>query len=271
MAQRADVLVVVAHHVDERSDGPAPQEPEIARRDLPAIDIPMALHPEQARLGGAQASVVEAVAEQPAHDRQEIEVAAVLGRRTAVHPVARDEQRPVEAASVVRHEPGIGRDRGRHGLEQGRLLGMVGEEQLDLPEPVAGPPAEPDEEGHGPGRGGEPRRLGVEADERRVGRRLARQCRETVPIDRERPGPAVVADDGPEARADDLGVECGGQPRGQVRRPDAPARRVLVDPPRFAVGRAGRGSIPLESSGEAAARVAGCDRHPAAASSGAGP
>ena len=72
--------------------------------------------------------------------------------------------------------------------EQRRLVGVVGQEQLDLPEPVALPPAEPDEERHRPGRGREPRRLGVEADERHVRRRLARQPGQPLAVERQDDG-----------------------------------------------------------------------------------
>ena len=100
---------------------------------------------------------------------------ACAGAGTARHPVAGDQQRPVEAAAVVGHEPAVGRDVARERVKHGRLVGVVGEQQLDLPEPVALPPAETDEERDGPGGRREPGRLGVEADQRDVRRRLAGQ------------------------------------------------------------------------------------------------
>ena len=52
----------------------------------------------------------------PADDRQQVEVAGVGRRGAPGQPVAGDEQRPVEAAAVVGHEPGVGRDgRGERG------------------------------------------------------------------------------------------------------------------------------------------------------------
>ena len=46
-------------------------------------------------------------------------MAGVRRRRAAGHPVAGDEQRPVEAAAVVRHEPGVGRDVARRARRAG--------------------------------------------------------------------------------------------------------------------------------------------------------
>ena len=95
---------------------------------------------------------LDPVAEEPADDRQEVEVAAVERRGPTSHPVAGDEQRPVEAPAVVGDEPAVERDVRREGGQQGRLIGVVGEQQLDLVEAVTLPPAEADQEGDGPRR-----------------------------------------------------------------------------------------------------------------------
>ena len=106
--QRPDVLVVVADDGRERLRGAAAQEPEVAARDLPAVDVAVPVQAQQARLGGSQPGVAQPVAEHPADDRQEVEVAGMDRRGPAVHPVPGDEQRPVEAAAVVGHEPALG-------------------------------------------------------------------------------------------------------------------------------------------------------------------
>ena len=104
--ERADVLVVVAHHCGQGLGGAAAQEPEIATGDLPAVDIVVPDDAEQHPLDGPEAGVVHPVTEQPAHDRQQVEVAVVCRGGPAGEPVSGDQQRPVEPAAVVGHEPG---------------------------------------------------------------------------------------------------------------------------------------------------------------------
>ena len=213
--QRADVLVVVADDRRERLGRATTQEPEVAAGDLPALDVAVAVHPEQSRLHGSQPCVLEAMAEQPTDDREQVEMAGVDRGGAAVHPVAGHEQGPVEAATVVGHEPGVVRQVRRDGLEQGRLLAVVGEQQLDLPEGVADPPAEADEERHGPGRRGQPRRLRVEADQRHVRGRLPGERCQPLPVERDRPDGDLAANDGPVRRSHDLAVDGAGQPLGE--------------------------------------------------------
>jgi hypothetical protein len=180
--QRAHILVVVAHDLDERVGGSAAQEVEVPPRDLPALHVTDPVEPEQLGFRRAKARVRHPVPEQPADEREQVEVAGMLRRRPACHAVARDEQRPVEAAAVVGHKPGVRGDPLRDEREQGRLLRVVGQEQLDLPETIALPPAQPDQERNGPGRRREARRLRVEADERRVRRRLAGETAEPLAV-----------------------------------------------------------------------------------------
>jgi hypothetical protein len=108
---------------------------------------------------------------------------AVVERRVlARHSVASHEQRPVEAAAVVRHEPAVARNpRGELGQER-RLVGVIRQQQLGLPEQAALPPPEPDEEREGPGGRREAGRLGVQAEQGSVGGRLSGQSGEALAI-----------------------------------------------------------------------------------------
>ena len=96
----------------------------------------------------------------PADERQQVEMAG-MGRRTAAgHPEAGDEQRPVERPSVVGHEPAVDGDFGSDCREQGPLVRLVGQEELDHAELRSLPAAEAHEERHGPGGGRETQHAG---------------------------------------------------------------------------------------------------------------
>jgi hypothetical protein len=181
--QRADVLIVVAHDVDERPRLAPAEVVEVAAGNLPAGDIRAPSQPEQLRLDRPEARVRHAVAEDPAHDRQQIEMARVPGRIRAGHPIPRHEEWPVEAPPVVRHQPASRRDPGGQLGEECRFVGVIREQELDLPESAALPPAQPDEERQCSRGGREPRGLRVEAEQGSVGGRLARERRESRPID----------------------------------------------------------------------------------------
>ena len=66
---------------------PAAQELEVAARDLPALDVAVAVHAEQLGLDGPQARIGHPVAEHAPDDRQQVEVAGVDRRGPAGHPV----------------------------------------------------------------------------------------------------------------------------------------------------------------------------------------
>ena len=66
--------------------------------------------PQQRFLRCAKARVGHPVAEDPPDEREQVEVAGMRRRSASAHPIAGDEQRPVEAAPVVGHEPAGGRD-----------------------------------------------------------------------------------------------------------------------------------------------------------------
>ena len=93
---------------------------------------------------------------------------------------------------------------------------MVGEQELDLAERGPLPPAEADQEGHRPGGGGQPGRLRVEADQRHVGRRLPGECRQPRAVDRQGTARRLAPDDHALGSADDLAIDRGSQPRGEV-------------------------------------------------------
>jgi hypothetical protein len=171
--QRSDVLVVVANDVDERLDRAAAQEGQVVAGDLPAFHVADPVEPEELRLGRPQPGVAETMAEQPTDDRQQVEVAPVRRRGAAGEAVARHQQRPIEGATVVGDQPGTGGDGRLEGGQHGPFLAVVRQQQLDLSEGIGLPPAQPDQERGGPGRGRQTGRLGVEADQRHVRRWLA--------------------------------------------------------------------------------------------------
>ena len=157
--------------------------------------------------------------EHPPHERQQVEVSRVDGWVASGHAIPRDEERPVKAAAVVCHEPRVP---GTVGLEQGeqcRLVRLVRQEQLGLPEPVALPPTQPDEERQRSGRRREPCRLGVEADERHVGRWLTRDASEAIAIEGQDDGQWLTPDDRVEVAPDDLAVDGLGHEARESRRP----------------------------------------------------
>src|SRR6185369_4927054 len=87
----------------------------------------------------------------------------------------------------------------------------------DLPEAAALPPAEADEEGERSGRGGEAGRLGIEAEEGSVGRRLSGERGESRPIDRQQGARSLDPHERPACRPYQLAVERGGQSLGTDR------------------------------------------------------
>ena len=61
----------------ERVRRTAAEEPEVAGRDLPAVDVVVADHAQERLLGRAQPGVRHPVAEHAADDRQQVQVAVV--------------------------------------------------------------------------------------------------------------------------------------------------------------------------------------------------
>ena len=100
--ERPHVLLVVDHDAGERVDRPAAQHVEVDRRDLPALDVADAADAQQLALDGAQPRVVHPVLEHAPDERQQVEVPGVDRRGSARQPVARLDQRPVEARARCR-------------------------------------------------------------------------------------------------------------------------------------------------------------------------
>ena len=111
--QGADVLIVVLDHVSEAFRRPATEKLEVAAGDLPAFHVSDSVEAKELRFSRPEAGVGHSMPEQPAHDREQIQVATVERGGAAGQAVARDEERPVESAPVVGHQPGIPGDHGR--------------------------------------------------------------------------------------------------------------------------------------------------------------
>ena len=69
-------------------------------------------------------------------------MAGVRWRLLPDHPVARDEERPVEAAAVVGHEPGVRRDERGEQVQQGPFLRVI-RAAATVPAGIAVPPTSP--------------------------------------------------------------------------------------------------------------------------------
>jgi hypothetical protein len=218
------VLGVVLDDGGDRLDRAAPHERQVALGDLPARHVLAPVDAQHLPLHRLQPRVPEAVPEQAADVGQEVQVAGVRRRRAADHPVARREEGPVEAAAVVRHEPGLGRDGLLDGGEERRLVAMVGAEELELPEAVTLPPAQADEEGERAGSAAEAGRLRVEADQGDVGRRLTRQGGQSRSLEGDRDGGGLDAHDVPLGGPDGRAVHRRREARGERRAP-GPLRR----------------------------------------------
>ena len=124
---------------------------------------------------------------------------------------------------------------------------------------VSLPPAEADQEGHRPGGGGQPGRLGVEADQRHVRRRLPGECRQPGAVDRQGTAGRLAPDDDALGPADDLTIDRGSQPAGEV------LAALARDAPRW---RPGGRPIAVEPAGQRRRAVDHGRAAPAVAPSG---
>ena len=240
--ERAHVLVVVADDVDQWPRLAEAQEVEVARRDLPAGDVAVAAQPEELRLHRREARVGHPVAEHAPDERQQVQVAGMQRRVRAGHPEAGDEQRPVEAAAVVRDQPAAARDPRRQLGEQRRLVGVVGEQQLDLAEAAALPPAESDEERERARGRREPGRLRVKAEQGSVRPAAGPAAWRAA---RGRPGSSVVGDS--TTTYDPSGVRTSSPPTATASR-SAPIVRRSSPSRRSPIGRSASPEVraPLE-------------------------
>ena len=105
--QRANVLPVVADDLHQRLGWGSAEEVEEPARDLPALDVAVAMRAEQLDLDRPKPGVGHPMPEDPTDERQQVKVAGERRWGGTRHPVPRDEQRPVEAAAVVGHEPRV--------------------------------------------------------------------------------------------------------------------------------------------------------------------
>jgi hypothetical protein len=211
------VLVVVADHREQHRRVPVSQELQVAGGDLPARYVLVPGQAEKHRLRGLEPGVRHAVAVEAPDDREQVEVPEVGGRIGPRHAIPSDQERPVEPAAVVGHEPAVGRDVAPELLEEGGLVRVVRQQELYLAEPRTLPPADADEEGERARGGGESRRLRVEAEERRVRGRLPGQPGEPLAIDRHDRRPPLDPDERSRCRPDELPVHLGRQAFGADR------------------------------------------------------
>lgn len=145
-------------------------------------------------------------------DGQQVQVSGEDRRRLVLQTVAGSDERPVERAAVVRHEPRLRRELPGQGREKRRFVGMVGQHELPDAELVLLPAAHAHEEGERPGTRPEPRRLGVQAHqwarqvdgvgEPRQALRVERQA--AAPIDDDRRPCGRLLDTSPEGRGEAL-------------------------------------------------------------------
>ncbi len=215
-SQRANVFVVVADDLGQWCGRAAAQEVEIPTGDFPALDIAPALDPQQLGLDRSEAGVGQPVAEDPAHEWEQVEVTGMNRRRSSAHPVAGDQEGPVEATSVVGDQPCVGRDRVGEGVEQGGFLGVVGQEQLDLLEPVPDPGPDPDQKGDRSRPRREPGRLRVETDQGGAFRTEVRQTAQPGSVQGQHDRRLLDPDVAAHGTADPLTADGVGQPSGEV-------------------------------------------------------
>jgi hypothetical protein len=139
--KRPNVFVVVPDDVDQPARFTVAQEREVALRDLPAGNVGVPTHAQERRLDRREAGIDHSMPEQSPNDRQQIEVARMGRRSSPGQPIPGRDQRPVEALAVVGDQPTVARDMTRQLAEERRFVGVIGQEQLDLSEAAAFPPA----------------------------------------------------------------------------------------------------------------------------------
>ena len=123
--ERDDVLPVVLRDLPQHRRAAGSEVLEVAVRDQRARQVSLAQTPAMPRSTLASLRVRQPVLPELSRERQQVQVAGVRGCRLPLEPVARDEQRPVERAPVVRHQPGVRRDLRRQGGEERRLVRLV--------------------------------------------------------------------------------------------------------------------------------------------------
>ncbi len=183
--ERTYVLIVVANDLNETCGLTITKKLQVASGYLPSRDIAVSAQPEEFSLSCLKPSIGHSVAKQPSDNGQEVQMPGVNRRSIHRHPVPGDQEWPVKPLAVIGDQPAVDRDVPPKLLEQGGLVNMVREEQLDLPEARPFPPSQPDQKGKRPGGRRQSCRLGVETHERDFSGRLTRQRGEPVTIDRD--------------------------------------------------------------------------------------
>ncbi len=151
----------------------------------------------------------------------------VHGCRPAGEPEPRLDQRPVEAAPVVRDEPGVRRDPALDLRRAApRSSAWSGRSSWVCRKAVPSQRARPTRKASVPGRRGEAGRLRVQADERRRCRRMARQQGEAVPVERDLERRDHPPHEPAVGRVGRVGTEGARQPHRQLAAPAPGERRA---------------------------------------------
>jgi hypothetical protein len=225
--ERPNVLAVVPDDVEQGIGRSTAEEVEEPPGDLPAIDVAVADASENLGLDGSKARVGHPMAEDAPDEGQQIEVTRERRGSGSNHPVASDEERPVEPSPVVRHEPTVRRDVTGKSCEQSWLRGVVREQELYLSESVFLPPAEADEKRDRSGRRRKPGRLRVQADERDVRWRQAWQHRKSFAVERQDDGRGLASHHGSRLVEEQLTVDGLREPASEL---DGAATNSAITP-----------------------------------------
>lgn len=215
--QGSNVLLVVANDPEEEGRVPVAEELEVARRDLPAGDVVMPTEAQEVLLRRLEPRIRQAMTKQTADHRQEVEVPGMHRGCAPGHPVASHEKWPVEAAPVIGDEPAVLGNVSSQLIEEGWLVRLVRQEELQLAEAGALPPPEPDEERQRSGSRRETGGFRIEAEQGHGCARLSRQSRQPLPVEVEHHRPPFHTNKGASGRADEFPVHLGRETLGARR------------------------------------------------------
>ena len=123
---------------------------EVAFGDQRAGQVVVTLDGADLMLDERQASAAKAVLPQSSRDGQQVQVSGQRRRTAAMHPMARDDQRPVECPAVVGHQPRVGRQIRAEHVEQCDLSRVVRKHELRDRVSIALPGSDSDQESKRP-------------------------------------------------------------------------------------------------------------------------